>query len=248
MERGWVHDSHLIPYDGKPAFDKFCQEMVALHRSKRHLFEVAPSRVRARNSAVSSADDVYALTPDERLQKLTAAFQVLSPPVSSPTTPITSPVQKKRRRISSDETSDRNPKPPLKRRRKILAATESSPAEIRKTSSALGSLSPASRRRSSTTASDECRAKSENLGAETSDPGPAGDVPNGFDCGSLASTEPDSNPVLLVPFTSDKSDVVSGEAVPEICSTEKSDAAKLIADKENLAAATAGKGLDSLFL
>lgn len=250
-ERGWVHDSHLIPYDGLPAFDQFCQEMIALHRSKRHLFEVAPSRVRARNSAVSSADVVYALTPDARLQKLTATFQVLSPPVSSSTTPITSPVQKKRRRISSDETPNGNPKPLSKRRRRIPdgdAAMEGSRTETKRRSSSSRLLSPASRKRNSTTASEECNAKYESLGTENSDPGPSGDIPNGFDCGSLVSTEPDSSPVLPVPFASDKSDAMSSEAVPEIRSTEKIVAAELIADKENLSTAAAGKGLDSLFV
>lgn len=262
-ERGWVHDSHLIPYDGKPAFDKFCQEMIALHWSKRRLFEVAPSRLRSWNSAVSSADVVCALTPDERLQKLTAMFQVLSPPESSSTTPIVSPAQKKRRRVLSDETPDRNPKPPSKRRRRILGgdtATEGSQTETRKSSSSSGLLSPASSKRNSrrnskrnskpnsTTASEECNAKRESSGAENSDPGPSGDIPNGFDSGSLAPVKPDRGPVRPDPFTLDRSDVMSSEAASEICSTEEIDAAKLIADKENLSMATTGKGLDNLFV
>lgn len=86
-ERGWINESSIIPFDGLQAFNKFCNEMMTLHKKDRQNYIVPARRVKAWNVAVKSAQEAYPMTRAFRVHHF--AFVYNEPVVANgaPTAP-----------------------------------------------------------------------------------------------------------------------------------------------------------------
>lgn len=127
-ERGWINETSVIPYEGKAAFDKFCIEMVTVHKKERRLYEVSPFRFNAWNIAIAAAEATYPLIREDRIQKLVTFQNTPAIDVNCVTTLALVPTvpKRKRRRVSKygDELSGEDLEPPKKRAKKSLAVVE----------------------------------------------------------------------------------------------------------------------------
>lgn len=133
-ERGWVNEASTIPYEGTAAFEKFCFEMVSVHKKERRLYEVSPFRFNAWKIGVAAAEAMYPLPREDRIQKL-VAFQNTPAAIDADcdVTLLLVPdvLRGKRRRVSKcgDEACGDSLEPPAKRAKKSLAVVSGPNAE-----------------------------------------------------------------------------------------------------------------------
>ena len=61
-ERGWVNENAVIPFEGRAAFEKFCENMIAIHKKDRQNYIVGARRLKAWNIAVAYAEEAFPMT------------------------------------------------------------------------------------------------------------------------------------------------------------------------------------------
>ena len=65
-------ESSAITYEGQPAFESFCKQMITEHKKDRKNYQVPASRKRPWDVAVRAADQAFKISRQERIQKMLA--------------------------------------------------------------------------------------------------------------------------------------------------------------------------------